>query len=99
MKSMKESPAISSEVRTHLVQEVQRSRSSSTSLEIGTGLSKVRLASMNLVSPPPRDMTWFCSGHAAHLSHIAQPGGRRMSGSSKTPLDRLSATADVSRVV
>ena len=48
---MKSSPAISSLVRTQRVQEMQRSRSSSTWVEIGTGLSKVRLASAYLVSP------------------------------------------------
>ena len=98
MKSMKASPAISSEVRTHRVQEMQRSRSSSTWLEIGTGLSKVRLSSVNLVSPWPLDMAWFCSGHSPPLSHIGQSSGWLMSSSSITPRCALSATAEVSWV-
>src|SRR5689334_748521 len=98
MKSMKASPAISSEVRTHRVQEMQRSRSSSTWLEIGTGLSKVRLLSMNLVSPWPLDMAWFCSGHSPPLSHIGQSSGWLMSSSSITPRCAFSATGEVSWV-
>ena len=98
MKSMKASPAISSEVRTHRVQEMQRSRSSSTWVEIGTGLSKVRLSSANLVSPWPEDMAWFCSGHSPPLSHIGQSSGWLMSSSSITPRCAFSATAEVSWV-
>ena len=98
MKSMKASPAISSEVRTHLVQEMQRSRSSSTWVEIGTGLSKVRLASVNLDSPWPLDMAWFCSGHSPPLSHMGQSSGWLMSSSSITPRCAFSATPEVSWV-
>ena len=43
-KSMNGSPAISSEVLVHRVHEMHRSRSSSTSVEMATGLSKVRLS-------------------------------------------------------
>ena len=98
MKSMNGSPAISSEVRTHRVQEMQRSRSSSTWVEIATGLSKVRLSSANLVSPWPLDMAWFCSGHSPPLSHIGQSSGWLMSSSSITPRCAFSATAEVSWV-
>ena len=56
MKSMNASPAISSDVLTHRVQEMHRSRSSSTSVEIGTGLGKVRFSSAYLVSPWPEDI-------------------------------------------
>ena len=98
MNSMNGSPAISSEVRVHLVQEMQRSRSSSTWVEIGTGLAKVRFSSVNLVSPWPLDMAWFCSGHSPPLSHIGQSSGWLMSSSSITPRCALSATAEVSWV-
>src|SRR3989440_1838455 len=98
MKSMKASPAISSEARTHRVQEMQRSRSSSTWLEIGTGLSKVRLLSVNLVSPWPLDMAWFCSGHSPPLSHIGQSSGWLISSSSIHPRCAFSATGEVSWV-
>ena len=53
MKSMNTSPAISSEVLVHRVHEMHRSRSSSTSVEMATGLAKVRLSSVNRVSPWP----------------------------------------------
>ena len=82
----------------HRVQEMQRSRSSSTWVEIGTGLSKVRFSSVNLVSPWPLDMAWFCSGHSPPLSHIGQSSGWLMSSSSITPRCALSATAEVSWV-
>ena len=98
MKSMNASPAISSDVRTHLVHEMHRSRSSSTSVEIGTGLGKVRLSSVNLVSPWPEDIAWFCSGHSPPLSHIGQSSGWLMSSSSITPRCAFSATAEVSCV-
>src|SRR5580704_15242329 len=96
--SMNASPAISSENRVQRVQEMQRSRSSSTSDEIGTGLSKVRFSSVNRVSPRPLDMAWFCSGHSPPLSHIGQSSGWLMSSSSITPRCALSATAEVSWV-
>ena len=98
MNSMNGSPAISSEVLVHLVQEMQRSRSSSTWVEIGTGLAKVRFSSVNLVSPWPLDMAWFCSGHSPPLSHIGQSSGWLMSSNSITPRCALSATAEVSWV-
>ena len=82
----------------HLVQEMHRSRSSSTSVEIGTGLAKVRFSSVNRVSPWPEDMAWFCSGHSPPLSHIGQSSGWLMSSSSITPRCAFSATAEVSWV-
>src|SRR5215469_13913712 len=98
-KSMKTSPAISSDVRTHRVQEMHRSLSSSTSVEIGTGLANSRLGSRNRLSPRPFDMAWFCSGHSPPLSHIGQSSGWLISSSSITPCWALSATADVSCVL
>ena len=44
MNSMNGSPAISSDVRVHRVHEMHRSRSSSTSVEMATGFSKVRFS-------------------------------------------------------
>ena len=99
MNSMKSSPAICSLVRTHRVQEMQRSRSSSTSVEIGTGLSNSRLGSMNRDSPRPLDIAWFCSGHSPPLSHIGQSRGWLISRNSITPCCALSATAEVSCVL
>ena len=96
---MKSSPAISSDVRTHRVQEMHRSLSSSTSVEIATGLANSRLSSRNRVSPRPLDMAWFCSGHSPPLSHIGQSSGWLISSSSITPCCALSATADVSCVL
>ena len=93
---MNGSPAISSDILTHRVHEMHRSRSSSTSVEIGTGLSKVRFSSVNLVSPWPEDIAWFCSGHSPPLSHIGQSSGWLMSSSSITPRCAFSATAEVS---
>ncbi len=98
-KSMKVSPAISSENLVHRVQEMHRSRSSRTSVEMGTGLGKVRLASVNRLSPWPLDMAWFCSGHSPPLSHIGQSSGWLMRSSSMTPCWALSATAEVSWVL
>src|SRR5215510_8511900 len=97
--SMKSSPAISSDVRTHRVQEMHRSRSSSTPVEIGTGFSNSRFSSTNLVSPRPLDMAWFCSGHSPPLSHIGQSSGWLISSNSITPCCALSATAEVSCVL
>ncbi len=93
--SMKSSPAISSDVRTQRVQEMHRSRSSSTSVEIATGLSNSRLGSRNRDSPWPLDMAWFCSGHSPPLSHIGQSSGWLTSSSSITPRCALSATGEV----
>src|SRR3974390_3025060 len=98
MKSMNASPAISSDVLVHRGHEMQRSRSSSTWVEMATGLSKVRCCSANLVSPWPLDMAWFCSGHSPPLSHIGQSSGWLMSRNSITPCCALSATAEVSWV-
>ncbi len=96
--SMNGSPAISSENRVHRVQEMQRSRSSSTSDEIGTGLSKVRFSSVNRVSPWPVVMAWFCSGHSPPLSQMGQSSGWLTSSSSMTPRWAFSATGEVSWV-
>ncbi len=99
MNSMKSSPAISSEVRTQRVQEMHRSRSSSTSAEIGTGLGNSRLSSRNRDSPCPLASAWFCSGHSPPLSHIGQSSGWLTSSSSITPRCAFSATAEVSWVL
>ena len=96
--SMNASPAISSENRVHRVHEMQRSRSSSTSEEIATGLGNVRLGSVNRVSPWPAVMAWFCSGHSPPLSHIGQSSGWLTSSSSITPRCAFSATGEVSWV-
>ncbi len=96
--SMNGSPAISSENRVHRVQEMQRSRSSSTSEEMATGFSKVRLGSVNRVSPRPTAMAWFCSGHSPPLSHIGQSSGWFTSSSSMTPACDFPAIAEVSWV-
>ena len=96
--SMNGSPAICSENRVQRVQEMQRSRSSRTSVEIATGLGKVRLTSVKRVSPCPFDMAWFCSGHSPPLSHIGQSSGWLMSSSSITPRCAFSATGEVSWV-
>src|SRR6201987_778537 len=97
--SMKSSPAISSDVRTHRVQEMHRSRSSSTSVEIATGLANSRLSSRNRLSPRPLDIAWFFSGDSPPLAHIGQSSGWLISSSSITPCCALSATADVSCVL
>ena len=99
MNSMKSSPAISSEVRTQRVQEMHRSRSSSTSAEIGTGLGNWRFSSRKRDSPCPLASAWFCSGHSPPLSHIGQSSGWLTSSSSITPRCAFSATAEVSWVL
>ena len=96
--SMNGSPAICSENRVQRVQEMQRSRSSRTSVEIATGLGKVRLTSVKRVSPCPLDIAWFCSGHSPPLSHIGQSSGWLMSSISITPRCAFSATGEVSWV-
>ncbi len=96
---MKSSPAISSDVRTQRVQEMHRSRSSSTSVEIATGLTNSRFSSRNRLSPRPLDMAWFCSGHSPPLSHMGQSSGWLISSISITPCCALSATPEVSWVL
>ena len=45
-------------------------------------MANVRLVPVNLVSPCPVDMAWFCSGHSPPLSHIGQSSGWLISSSS-----------------
>jgi len=96
--SMSGSPAICSANRVHRAHCTQRSRSSSTPVDSGTGFAKVRLTPVNLVSPGPLDMAWFCSGHSPPLSHIGQSSGWLISSSSITPRWAFSATSEVSWV-
>ena len=97
--SMNGSPAICSENRVHRAQWTQRSRSSSTSVEIAIGLAKVRFGPWNRVSPWPLDIAWFCSGHSPPLSQIGQSSGWLISSSSITPRCAFSATGEVSWVL
>ncbi len=83
--SMKGSPAICSENRVQRAHDTQRSLSSSTWLEIGTGLGNVRFGSVKRDSPCPLAIAWFCSGHSPPLSHIGQSSGWLMSRNSITP--------------
>ncbi len=92
---MNGSPAICSENRVQRWQSTQRSRSSSTSVEIGMGLANVRLVSTNRDSVRPELIAWFCSGHSPPLSQIGQSSGWLISSSSMTPCCALSATFDV----
>ncbi len=96
--SMNGSPAICSANRVHRAHWTQRSRSSSTWVEIAIGLGKVRLTSVNRVSPCPLDIAWFCSGHSPPLSHIGQSSGWLTSSISMTPRCAFSATGEVSWV-
>ena len=92
---MSGSPAICSANLVQRVQEMQRSRSSRTSVDSATGLAKVRLVSVNRVSPAPVDIAWFCSGHSPPLSHMGQSSGWLMSRNSITPRCAFSATREV----
>ena len=96
---MNGSPAISRENRVQRWQSTQRSRSSSTCVEIGSGFGNVRLVSTNRDSVRPCASAWFCSGHSPPLSQIGQSSGWLMSSSSITPCWALSATGDVSCVL
>ena len=92
---MNGSPAISSENRVQRWQSTQRSRSSSTCEEIGSGLGNVRLVSVNRESVRPEVIAWFCRGHSPPLSQIGQSSGWLMSSSSITPAWAFSATGEV----
>ena len=93
--SMNWSPAIWRENRVQRWQSTQRSRSSSTSSEIGSGFANVRFSSTKRESARPEDIAWFCRGHSPPLSQIGQSSGWLMSSSSMTPCCALSATAEV----
>jgi len=95
---MSGSPAICSANLVHRAQETQRSRSSRTSLDSATGLANVRFFSMNLDSPRPLDMAWFCSGHSPPLSHMGQSSGWLIRRNSITPAWAFSATREESWV-
>ena len=95
---MSGSPGICSANRVHRAHWMQRSRSSSTSVDSAIGLAKVRFGPWNRVSPWPLDMAWFCSGHSPPLSHIGQSSGWFTSSSSIMPRCAFSATGEVSWV-
>ena len=97
--SMNGSPATWLENRVQRAHSTQRSRSSSTWEEMLIGLGKVRLTSVNRVSPRPLLIAWFCSGHSPPLSQTGQSSGWLMSSSSITPRCALSATGEVSWVL
>ena len=94
-RSMKTSPAISSENRVHRWHRMQRSRSSRIWVEIAIGLGNVRLTSTNRVLARPLLIAWFCRGHSPPLSHTGQSRGWLISSSSMTPCWALSASGDV----
>ncbi|SHU20360.1 Uncharacterised protein [Mycobacteroides abscessus subsp. abscessus] len=72
---MNGSPATCWENRVQRAHSTHRSLSSSTSVDSGIGLGKVRLASVNRVSARPVDIAWFCSGHSPPLSQTGQSKG------------------------
>ncbi len=92
---MNGSPAICAEKRVQRWHSTHRSRSSSTSVEIGSGFGNVRFWSRNRDSGRPCAIAWFCSGHSPPLSQIGQSSGWLISSSSITPCCALSATGDV----
>ncbi len=96
--SISGSPAISSAKRMQRAHWMQRSRSSSTSVESGMGFSKVRLVSWKRDSPWPFDMAWFCRGHSPPLSQTGQSSGWFRSSISMAPRWAFSATGEVSWV-
>ena len=96
--SMNGSPAICWENRVHRAHSTHRSRSSSTSDDIGIGLGNVRLTSSKRVSARPFDIAWFCSGHSPPLSQTGQSSGWLISSSSITPCWALSAASEVNCV-
>src|SRR4051795_2570985 len=96
---MNGSPATCAEKRVHRAQSTQRSRSSSTWLEMLMGLGKVRLTSVKRDSDRPLLIAWFCRGHSPPLSQTGQSSGWLMSSISITPCCALSAIGDVSWVL
>ena len=93
-RSMNGSPAICSEKRVQRWHSTQRSRSSSTCVEIGSGLGKVRFTSTNRESVRPVLIAWFCRGHSPPLSQMGQSRGWLMSSSSMTPSCAFFATGE-----
>ena len=83
----------------HRAHSTQRSRSSSTWVEMLIGFGKVRLTSSKRDSARPLLIAWFCSGHSPPLSQTGQSSGWLMSSSSMTPCCALSATGEVSWVL
>ena len=92
---MNGSPATCSENRVHRAHSTHRSRSSSTSLDSGIGLGKVRLTPSKRDSARPVDIAWFCSGHSPPLSHTGQSSGWLIRSSSITPRWAFSAIGEV----
>ena len=92
------SPAICLENRVQRAQRTQRSRSSSTCWEIGSGLGYVRFSPSNRVSDWPLLIAWFCSGHSPPLSQIGQSSGWFISRNSICPRCAFSATGEDSWV-
>ena len=92
---MNGSPAICCENRVHRAHSTHRSRSSSTSVDSGIGLGKVRFTSVKRDSARPVDIAWFCSGHSPPLSHTGQSSGWLISSSSITPRCAFSAAGEV----
>src|SRR5213080_968175 len=99
IRSMKLSPAISSEKRVHRWQSTHRSRSRSTCQEMLIGFSYVRLTSWKRVSVRPVDIAWFCNGHSPPLSHIGQSRGWLIRRNSMIPSCAFLATSEVSWVL
>ena len=95
---MNGSPATCWEKRVQRAHSTQRSRSSSTWLEIAIGLGKVRFTSWKRDSPAPLVIAWFCSGHSPPLSQTGQSSGWLMSSSSRVPRWAFSAIGLVSWV-
>ena len=82
--------------RVQRAHSTHRSRSSSTCVEIGTGLAKVRFLPSKRESGSPTCIAWFCSGHSPPLSQTGQSSGWLISSSSITPRCAFSATGEVS---
>ena len=99
IRSISGSPATWSANLVQRAHWTQRSRSSSTWVDSAIGLGNFRLAPVNLVSPAPLDIAWFCSGHSPPLSHIGQSSGWLTSSISMMPRWAFSATGEVSWVL
>jgi hypothetical protein len=72
---MNGSPATCCEKRVQRAHSTQRSRSSSTWLEMAIGLGYVRFTSWKRDSALPLLIVWFCSGHSPPLSQTGQSSG------------------------